>query len=87
MKKYNATWQRFLVFAVAVVAAGWTSVARAQPAVESITGSIQGGTEVVRIDFSQPLPAVPSGFAIQAPARSSLSRSEHTPTARLASGT
>ncbi|MBI5275231.1 MAG: type IV pilus secretin PilQ [Burkholderiales bacterium] len=72
MKKYNATWQRFLVLAVAVLAAGWSSVARAQPAVESITGSIQGGTEVVRIDFSQPLAAVPSGFAIQAPARIAL---------------
>ncbi|HSW17225.1 MAG TPA: type IV pilus secretin PilQ [Ramlibacter sp.] len=41
-------------------------------AVESVTSSIQGGSEVVRIDFSQPLTAVPAGFAIQAPARIAL---------------
>jgi type IV pilus assembly protein PilQ len=46
--------------------------ARAQTVVESVTSSIQGGVEVVRIDFSQPLDAVPAGFAIQAPARIAL---------------
>jgi type IV pilus assembly protein PilQ len=40
--------------------------------VQSVTGSIQGGAEVVRIDFAQPLTAVPAGFAIQAPARIAL---------------
>ncbi|HSI53825.1 MAG TPA: type IV pilus secretin PilQ [Ramlibacter sp.] len=45
---------------------------RAQTAVESVTSSIQGGVEVVRIDFSQPLAAVPAGFVIQAPARIAL---------------
>ncbi|HEY8048612.1 MAG TPA: AMIN domain-containing protein, partial [Ramlibacter sp.] len=51
---------------------GLTVSARAQNAVEAVTGSIQGGTEVVRIDFTQPLTAVPAGFAIQAPARVAL---------------
>ncbi|HUR88427.1 MAG TPA: type IV pilus secretin PilQ [Ramlibacter sp.] len=46
--------------------------ARAQNAVEAVSGSIQGGTEVIRIDFAQPLTAVPAGFAIQAPARVAL---------------
>jgi type IV pilus assembly protein PilQ len=40
--------------------------------VESVTSQIQGGVEVVRIDFSQPLQAVPNGFAIQSPARVAL---------------
>jgi hypothetical protein len=40
--------------------------------VESVTSSLQGGVEVVRIDFSQPLTAVPAGFAIQSPARIAL---------------
>ncbi|MGE0332776.1 MAG: type IV pilus secretin PilQ [Ramlibacter sp.] len=44
----------------------------AQNSVQSVTGSIQGGAEVVRIDFAQPLAAVPAGFAIQAPARIAL---------------
>ncbi|MDO8699579.1 MAG: type IV pilus secretin PilQ [Rhodoferax sp.] len=46
--------------------------AQAQTAIESVTGSIQGGTEVVRIDLSQALTALPTGFAIQSPARIAL---------------
>jgi type IV pilus assembly protein PilQ len=44
----------------------------AQGAIESVTGSVQGGTEIVRIDLSHPLSAPPSGFAIQSPARIAL---------------
>lgn len=44
----------------------------AQTAIESVTGSLQGGAEVVRIDLSQALTAAPSSFAIQAPARVAL---------------
>jgi type IV pilus assembly protein PilQ len=49
-----------------------TLAARAQSAIEAVSGSIQGGTEVVRIDLSQPLPALPTGFSIQSPARIAL---------------
>ena len=59
-------------FAVSLLGALWSVCAMAQTVVESVTGSIQGGSEVVRIDFSQPLSAVPAGFAIQAPARIAL---------------
>ena len=56
--------------------AGWllagSAFAQAPNVVESVTGSIQGGAEVVRIDFAQPLQSVPQGFAIQAPARIAL---------------
>ena len=62
------TWRRAWGLAV-LIAAGWSFAAAAQTAVESVSSSIQGGVEVVRIDFSQPLSAVPAGFAIQAPAR------------------
>ena len=41
-------------------------------AIESVSSSIQGGVEVVRIDFSQPLAALPRGFTIQSPARIAL---------------
>ena len=46
--------------------------AQAQNAIQSITGGIQGGVEVIRITTSEPLAAVPTGFTIQAPARIAL---------------
>ncbi len=46
--------------------------ARAQNVIESVSSSIQGGAEVVRIELSQPLTAPPSGFAVQSPARIAL---------------
>ncbi len=41
----------------------------AQNAIQSITSSQQAGTEVVRIEMSEPLAAVPNGFSVQAPPR------------------
>jgi type IV pilus assembly protein PilQ len=43
--------------------------ALAQNAIQAITTAQQGGAEVVRIELSQPLTAVPPGFSIQAPPR------------------
>lgn len=48
------------------------AAAHAQNAIQSVTTSMQSGSEVVRIDFSQPLTAAPAGFAIQTPARIAL---------------
>jgi type IV pilus assembly protein PilQ len=73
MNNYNRSpWRKTWAFAVALAALGLAFSARAQNAVEAVTGSIQGGSEVVRIDFTQPLTAVPAGFSIQAPARVAL---------------
>ena len=69
MNKNHSTWRMALAFAALCLA---TATVRAQTVVESVTSSLQGGVEVVRIDFSQPLQAVPAGFAIQAPARIAL---------------
>jgi type IV pilus assembly protein PilQ len=41
----------------------------AQNAIQSITSSQQAGAEVVRIELSEPLSAVPNGFSVQAPPR------------------
>ncbi|RVU47422.1 type IV pilus secretin PilQ [Rubrivivax rivuli] len=41
----------------------------AQNAIQSITSSQQAGTEVVRVELSEPLTAVPNGFSVQAPPR------------------
>ena len=46
--------------------------AYAQSSIEAVTGSVQGGVEIVRIDLSKALTALPSGFAIQSPARIAL---------------
>ena len=43
--------------------------ALAQNAIQSINSSQQAGAEVVRIELSEPLAAVPAGFAVQAPPR------------------
>ncbi|MFM7506984.1 MAG: type IV pilus secretin PilQ, partial [Rubrivivax sp.] len=53
----------------AAVAVAWPGLAWAQNAIRAITSSQQAGTEVVRIELAQPLPAVPAGFAVQSPPR------------------
>jgi type IV pilus assembly protein PilQ len=44
----------------------------AQIVVQSVVGSVQNGVDVVRIDFSEPLKTVPTGFSIQSPPRIAL---------------
>lgn len=48
------------------------AVAMAQNVIEAVSGSQQGGAEVVRIDLSVPLTAPPTGFTVQSPARIAL---------------
>jgi type IV pilus assembly protein PilQ len=73
MKDKNMTaWRMVRRTGLAVVALMVSLSAHAQNAIESVTGSIQGGSEVIRIDLSQPLAAVPTGFTIQVPARIAL---------------
>ncbi|MDR2127475.1 MAG: type IV pilus secretin PilQ [Burkholderiaceae bacterium] len=45
---------------------------RAEPGITGVSGTVQGGSEVVRVEFSEPLAAVPTGFVIQQPARIAL---------------
>ena len=47
-------------------------VAHAQNAIQSVTGGVESGVEVVRITTAEPLKAVPTSFAIQSPARIAL---------------
>ncbi|WP_296926728.1 type IV pilus secretin PilQ [Polaromonas sp.] len=57
-----------------MLAASMSTVLWAQSpnAIEAVTGSVQGGTEVIRIDLSEALTTVPTGFTIQSPARIAL---------------
>jgi type IV pilus assembly protein PilQ len=40
--------------------------------IQSVTGSVQGGVEMVKIDFDRPPAAIPTGFIVQRPARIAL---------------
>lgn len=64
----SAAPKAFLIATVLLTSA-W---AQAQMAIQTITGGVQAGTEVIRIETSEPLKALPAGFAIQAPARIAL---------------
>ena len=41
----------------------------APPSIQSVTGVVQNGVEVVKVDLDQPLKAVPNGFSIKSPAK------------------
>ena len=73
MNKQNRMgWHMLDRLAAALVLALASVAAHAQATIESVTGSIQGGVEVIRIDLSEPLAALPSGVSIQSPARIAL---------------
>lgn len=48
------------------------ALAQAQVAIESVSGAMQSGVEVVKIDLSEALSTPPTGFTIQSPARIAL---------------
>ena len=48
---------------------GASASAMAQNAIQSINSTQQAGSEVVRIELSEPLTAVPAGFSVQTPPR------------------
>lgn len=74
MKSHNG-WMRAPVWSGVLTTAALlfgVGASYAQVVIEAVSGSIQGGSEVIRIDLSQPLAAVPTGFSIQSPARIAL---------------
>ena len=64
-----ALWKRALLGFSLLLA---STASHAQAAIQAVSGSVQGGAEVIRIDLSEPLSAIPSGFSIQSPARIAL---------------
>lgn len=51
---------------------GASAATHAQNAIQSINSAQQAGSEIVRIELSEPLTAVPSGFTVQTPPRIAL---------------
>ncbi|WP_416142189.1 type IV pilus secretin PilQ [Hydrogenophaga sp.] len=73
MAKTTGAWGHALLKSAVLASMALTTVwAQAQNAIQSLTGGVQGGVEIIRIETSQPLSAVPTGFTIQAPARIAL---------------
>ena len=66
MFKWRAALAALVTWVVALLA---PTAAWADPTIQSITSSRQSGSDVVRIEFSEPLAAVPSGFVVQTPPR------------------
>ena len=66
-KQMMSKWRaRALAFALFV---GAPALAIAQNAIQSINSTQQAGSEVVRIELTEPLASVPVGFTIQTPPR------------------
>ena len=63
------TARNFSVF-IGLALASW--LVQAQNSIQSLTGSVQSGVDVIRIEMSEALQVVPTGFTIQAPARIAL---------------
>lgn len=68
-KQNGLSWMRGGVLWLAAlygVSGAWAA------AITSVTGSTQGGGDVIRIDFDEPPAELPTGFTIQTPARIAL---------------
>ena len=63
---------RYALLCVAALAGFMPFTVRAENSIQAISGSVQGGSEVIRIELAEALTAVPTGFSIQAPARIAL---------------
>ena len=61
-----------ILLGVMVVVGSMPLLAKAENSIQAVSGSVQGGSEVIRIELSEPLVSVPTGFSIQAPARIAL---------------
>ena len=59
-----------------IVLLGWAAWGAAlgvqAQVIQTVSSSVQNGTEVIRIDLSEPLGAAPAGFLVQSPARIAL---------------
>ncbi len=64
MRSWTAGAALVLALGLALPMSSW-----AEPRITSVTGLQQGGTDVVRVELSEALTAVPAGFAVQAPPR------------------
>ena len=72
MNSQKSTWRRCRQTLVGVVVGTIGLIAQAQNSILSVTGSMQGTSELVRIEFAQKLSGLPTAFSTQNPARLAL---------------
>ena len=65
----NFALRRWRVWLAAAFCAGCALPVLAENTIQSITATQQSGAEVVRIELSEPLAALPGGFTVQTPPR------------------
>ncbi|MBY0467659.1 MAG: type IV pilus secretin PilQ [Burkholderiaceae bacterium] len=63
----GSEWRSRLLTLALLCSASFSAMA--QTAIQSINGSLQAGSEVIRIELSEPLPVLPKGFVVQTPPR------------------
>ncbi len=64
MRSWTAGAALVLALGLALPVSSW-----AEPKIKTVTGLQQGGVDVVRVELSEPLAAVPAGFSVQSPPR------------------
>jgi type IV pilus assembly protein PilQ len=64
MRSWTAGAALVLALGLALPMSSW-----AEPRIRSVSGLQQGGTDIVRVELSEPLKSVPAGFAVQSPPR------------------
>lgn len=69
MKLENASMKTWRLAMAGVALALVSPLTLAAAAIQAITSTQQAGSEVVRIDLSEPLATLPAGFVVQAPPR------------------
>ena len=72
MNSQKSTWRRCRQTLMGVLVGAIGLIAQAQNSILSVTGSMQGTSEMVRIEFAQKLSALPTAFSTQNPARLAL---------------
>ena len=72
LQRFLGRVMRRALLGVVMLASAMPLLARAENAIKAVSGSVQGGSEVIRIDLVEPLTEVPSGFSIQTTARIAL---------------
>jgi type IV pilus assembly protein PilQ len=64
MRSWTAGAALVLALGLAFPVSSW-----AEPKIRSVTGVQEGGTDIIRVELSEPLKSVPAGFSVQSPPR------------------
>ena len=72
MNSQKSTWRHYRQTLFGIAVGALSLFAYAENSILSVTGSMQGASEMVRIEFSQKLTALPTAFSTQNPARLAL---------------